>query len=181
MTAEEFFDLRDGFAMQELVEGEVIDVTAAGCDSSYIAVRIVLRLGAHVEAHNMGRVLGADGGYIIGRDPDTVRVPDVSFVGKARLAETADLGRLIAGAPDLAVEVLSPTDRGPDSERKCLEYLAAGTKLVWLVFPELRRIHVYRSAKEIEVLTDEDTLTAEPVVPGFSCPVAEVFGPEDDD
>jgi Uma2 family endonuclease len=60
-------------------------------------------------------------------------------------------------------------------EQKCLEYLAAGAKLVWLVFPETRRIHVYRSPKEVEVLTDEDMLTAEPVIPGFSCPVAEIF------
>jgi Uma2 family endonuclease len=174
VTAEEFLRVAHGDQMLELVRGEVIEVTGASFESSQIGVWIASLLATYVRPRGLGTLLGADGGFVLARRPDTVRIPDAGFVSQERTRH-AHPHRFFPGAPDLAVEVLSPSDRPTEAHEKCLEYLAAGAKLVWLVFPETRRIHVYRSPEGIEVLTEEDMLTAEPVIPGFSCPVAEVF------
>jgi len=175
MTAEHFYLLSGDGVPRELVEGEVIEMTPAGLRSAQVASRINTLLGVHVDETRAGIVIGAQGGFVLARDPDTVRSPDVAFVSWAKLPEAQVPSSFGDFAPDLAVEVLSPTDRETEVARKVQEYLNAGTQLVWVVFPEMRRIRVHAASGTMHWLDEDDTLTADPVLPGFSCPVREVF------
>ena len=112
---------------------------------------------------------------MLATNPDTVRAPDVAFVTKARVEEAGDFEGFWPGPPDLAVEVISPGDSYTEVEEKVEEYLNAGASAVWVVDPKRRTITVYRSLTEITILTENDTLDGEDIIPGFSCRAAEVF------
>ena len=108
--------------------------------------------------------------------PDNIRSPDVSFVAAGRFADGRPPVGFIPFAPDLAVEVLSPSDRRGDVLEKVGEYLDAGTRLVWVIDPEKRMAVVYRSLTDIRVIAEADVLDGEDVVPGFACPLKDVLG-----
>lgn len=138
-------------------------------------MRIAHLLHAHVERHQLGTVL-VEAGYVLARNPDTVRGPDVSFVSSRSIPPHQIPDRFIVGAPDLAVEVLSPDDRPGDVAAKVADYFAAGTRLVWIVDPRAQRIRVRYADGGERVLGIENVLDGEQVVPGFRCGVAEVLG-----
>lgn len=115
-------------------------------------------------------------GYVLRRGPDTVRGPDVSFISAARLAPDQVPDQFIVVAPDLAIEVLSPGDRDAEIEERVSDYLAAGTRCVWIVDPRQRRVVVRDPGGEPLTLTVSDVLDGKDVVPGFRCGVGEVFG-----
>lgn len=117
---------------------------------------------------------GAETGFIIRRDPDTVRAPDVAFIRADRLPEKLPQG-YFDGAPDLAVEVLSPNDRASEVQGKIRDWLDAGCRAVWLVDPETKSVTVYKSAHDISVLNTADTLADAQLLPGFSAVVSEIF------
>jgi len=175
MTVEEFARLPDGNVRCELVRGEVIEMTPSAAESGRIGSRIAIRLGAFVEAHELGITYIPDAGFLLARDPDTVRVPDVAFVTKQRAGLHPPVEGCFPGAPDLAVEVVSPTDKMTDILEKVEEYLAAGTQIVWVVVPKRPEVYIYRSTGGPEVVGADGTLTGEPILPGFSVAVAEVF------
>ncbi|MBM3477299.1 MAG: Uma2 family endonuclease [Armatimonadetes bacterium] len=175
MTVEEFERLPDNGVRCELVRGEVIEMTPSAAESGRIGSRIAIRLGAFVEAHELGITYIPEAGFRLARDPDTVRVPDVAFVTKRRAGLHPPVEGCFPGAPDLAVEVLSPTDRMADVLEKVEEYLAAGTQIVWVVVPTRREVYVYRPAGAVEVVGADGTLAGEPVIPGLSIAVAEIF------
>jgi Uma2 family endonuclease len=104
-----------------------------------------------------------------------VRAPDVSLVAKGRIPAAGIPKNYRPVAPDLAVEVVSPSDRFEDVQTKVADYLAAGTRLVWVVEPATRTIFVYRSIRDLQALGEEDELRGEDVLPGFHCPVRRVF------
>jgi Uma2 family endonuclease len=132
-------------------------------------------LARHVEANDLGVVFAAETGFRLASDPDTVRAPDVAFVIKTRVEEVGEFEGFWPGAPDLAVEVISPGDSYTEVEEKVEEYLQAGARAVWVVDPRRRTITVYRSLTDITILTENDTLEGGDLIPGFSCRVAEVF------
>ena len=175
MTAEELFDLPDDGGRSELVEGELVPRTPTGGRHGALAVRIGRLLDEYVEAHDLGVCCGAETGFILKRDPDTVRAPDAAVVVASRIPETGIPAAYWPFAPDLAVEVVSPSDRLPDVHVKIAEYFAAGTRLVWLVEPETRMVHVYRSPQEVEVVGTDEDLEGGDVLPGFRCPVRRLF------
>ncbi len=137
-----------------------------------------MRLGAlldhHVRAVGLGTVL-VEAGYLLRRMPDTVRGPDISFLSVARLPPDQIPEAFIPGAPDLAVEIISPGSQWSEIQEKVADYLAGGARLVWLVDPRARRIVVHYPDRPPGVLTDRDRLDGEDVVPGFSLPVAELL------
>ena len=143
--------------------------------SGGVHARIVARLGRllgnYVENKGAYTVLVGDAGFVIGRNPDTVRAPDVALVALERVCDG-----FCEGAPDLAVEVRSPSDRSGEVSEKAQDWFAAGCRLVWVVDPKARTVTQYRSRTEIAILTAAETLTGGDVVPGFSVPVAEIFG-----
>lgn len=122
----------------------------------------------------MGGVYAAETGFILSRSPDTVRAPDAAFVVSERLADQPATG-FFEGAPDLAIEVISPSETVDDVESKVIDFLEAGTQLVWLIYPRTQTVTVYRSLTDIEILTIEDKLDGGVLLPGFSVPLKEIF------
>ncbi|HEX6048528.1 MAG TPA: Uma2 family endonuclease [Gemmatimonadaceae bacterium] len=175
VTAEQLLELnaqREG--SYELVSGHLVVREPAGMAHGNVHGHLFARLYAHVREHRLGKVFGADVGYILSRNPDTVRAPDVSFVQAARLPAVLPTG-FFPGAPDLAVEVWSPNDRFPVVEQKVWRYLDAGTREVWMIHPEHRTVTRRRPDGSAERLEVGAVLTGGDVVPGFSCRVAELF------
>ena len=178
LTAEELFRLSTSGRRYELVKGELYDMSPEGARHGGVAMEAATLLGAHVNANQLGRVFAAETGFIVRRDPDTIRAPDVAFVAKDRLPPPPR-GGLPVGfmdlAPDLAVEVLSPTDRPPEVRDKVEEWLRAGTRLVWLIDPAAHTVTVYRAPDDPQLLSEDATLDGVQVVPGFACRVRELF------
>jgi Uma2 family endonuclease len=175
MTAEELIRLPDDGMRHELVKGEHRVMTPAGYEHGKIGGELLIYLGSHVRAADLGDVLNSDTGYLIGRDPDTVRAPDVSFVSKARIPAKGRPTKFWDGPPDLAVEVVSPSDTLEEVEEKVDQWLEAGTSLVWVVNLRRKTVTVYRSRREATILSDSDELDGGEVVPGFRLPIRAIF------
>jgi Uma2 family endonuclease len=175
MTAEELFEMPDDNFRYELVKGELRKMSPAGHDHGRIAMEIAVPLAQHVKSNKLGRVYAAETGFKLQGDPDTVRAPDAAFIRQERVEQAGRTKGYWVGAPDLAVEVISPGDTVGEVEEKVQEWLEAGTRMVWVVSPKLRIITVYRSLTDIVILTEKDTLDGGEVVSGFQYPVAELF------
>ncbi|MBK9124896.1 MAG: Uma2 family endonuclease [Chloroflexi bacterium] len=163
-------------ARLELDEGELIVMSPAGGEHGATAMTIGAMIHAFVRQHRLGHVTAAETGYILGQSADgrdTVRAPDVGFVRADRLPVLPS--GFIPLAPDLAVEVVSPTDTAQDVQHKIDQYLSYGTTQVWVVYPALRQVVVHTRAGS-HTLTAADTLTAGDLLPGFALPLGEVFG-----
>ena len=159
----------------ELVEGELRTMPPSGFEHSAIGVGLAGLLAAHVKKNALGIVSGADGGFIIGRDPDTVRAPDVGFVRQSRIPASGVTKKFHVGAPDLAVEVMSPGDTVYEVDEKVQQWLSAGTAMVVVVNPKQKTVAVYRPPGNAKILSVNDTFEGDDVVPGFQCPVKEMF------
>jgi Uma2 family endonuclease len=170
-TAEELF--KANLQQCELLEGDLVMMSPAGFDHGGIAGNIAVALGGFVKSRSLGAVVTAEPGFQLAHDPDTVRVPDVAFVRADRIPPCGVKG-FFQGAPDLAVEVVSPGDRSGEVAAKSQEWLKAGCRAVWVVDPETRTISVYRGG-DVVVFGESETLTGGDVLPGFSVSVAEVF------
>lgn len=173
MTAEELFALGDD-VMGELVDGVFVPMTPAGGPHGSITTRLTAALGAFVYRRALGELFDAQTGFILRRRPDVVRCPDVAFVAAARLPGGVPDGALEL-APDLAVEVLSPSNTAPEMLRKLNDYLGHGVRLVWIVDPEERTVAVHAPDASPSWLTSVDTLDGAAVLPGFTTPVAALF------
>ncbi len=174
-TAEELLHLPTTGRRLELVKGKVYEMPPAGGRHGSVAMSIGSLLYAHVRANQLGRTFAAETGFTLRRNPDTVRAPDASFVAAGRLPEGDPPIVYIELAPDLAVEVVSPSDRSPEVRDKVEDWLRAGTRLVWVIYPATRSVTVYRSLDDIENLSEEDTLHGGEVVPGFICQIRDLF------
>jgi len=163
-----------GLGRCELVHGELIMMSPSGSEHGYIVANITTPLTVFVKQTGVGKVFGAETGFQIGRDPDTVRAPDVAFVGAERVG--AKLGKgFFQGPPDLAVEVLSPHDRAHEVLAKVKDWLDAGCRCVWVVDPGPRTVSVYQRGGQPVVLGVGDQLSGADLLPGFILPVAEIF------
>lgn len=168
MTLEQF--LANDYESYEYVKGELVPMANPTMEHGAISTNIVTLLNNYVRHHQLGRIYTAETTF---RISESGRKPDVAFVSKARIPENARQASPLP--PDLAIEVVSPTDPVYDVLEKVLEYLDAGTEMVWVIEPVLKTVTVYRSRTDIKVLTLNDTLTGEDVIEGFQCSVAEVF------
>jgi Uma2 family endonuclease len=173
LTAEEALEWA-GDGRWELVRGEVQEMPPAGWEHGVRSASLGHYLWTHARQHDLGQVLTNDPGFLIARNPDTIRAPDIAFIPKSKVPETLPKG-WITVVPDLVVEVISPNDRWSKVQDKIADWLRFGVRLVWVVDPELRTISVYRPDQPLRVLTEQDTLEGEEIVPGFSLPVREVF------
>jgi Uma2 family endonuclease len=162
---------RDG-QKHELVDGE-IRVSPAGFRHGQVCVNLILRLGSFVREHALGFVLDSSTGF---RLPNgNVRLPDVAFVATGRLENDAAPEGFSPVPPDLAVEVLSPSDRPRYLLDKVGEYLEAGVRLVWVIDPAARSATIYRSLTDVSTAVEEGFLEGEDVVPGFRCRLGEIL------
>lgn len=176
MTAEQLLQLPSGRWRYELIKGVLRQMTPAGRAHGRIAARLGTSLGAFVDRHGLGETYAAETGFVLGRSPDTVRAPDASFVSAGRLeviAPSAD--RYLDGAPDLAVEVLSPSDRPSDVRRKVADWLSAGCRAVVVLDPRRETAVLYRPDRPPQWLTADAELSVPEVVPGWSMRVADLF------
>jgi len=158
----------------ELIRGQLVVREPPGALHGAIAARLTHYLNAFVLPRQSGTVFAQDTGFHIARDPDTVRGPDVAFVARERLSEIPARGYAPV-APDLAVEVLSPGDRPGETLAKLADWLAAGSRLVWVVDPRRAEVHVYRRDGTLSVVGADGALDGEDVLPGFTCPVRQLF------
>jgi Uma2 family endonuclease len=175
MTADEFLMIPDDGLLHELIRGEVTTMPLPGGRHGKIALEIGRMLGNFVETHALGETYAAETGFLIERDPDTVRGADVAFVRKERLPEIVDPDKHVPFAPDLAVELVSPTDRRVDVLEKIEAWLTPGARMVWVGDPKSPTITVHRQGTEPVTLTVDQTIDGSDVVPGFSCRVADCF------
>lgn len=175
LTADDLLRISGAGKRYELVRGELIEMAPAGGRHGRVAIRIGSRLNIHVEQQDLGEVLAAETGFRLERNPDRVRAPDVAFVAKGRLPP----GDLPVGfldiVPDLVVEVVSPGDTASYIQAKVEDWLRAGVRLAWVLYPDTRSVAVYRSLDKVRVLTEADHLHGDPVLPRFSCSVTDLF------
>lgn len=173
MTAEDLWLMGDDGWRHELIRGELIQMPPASHRHSKLAVRIGRKLGNYVEEHQLGDVTGADGGYILSRNPDVVVAPDAAFVRAERLPP--EIPAYLEMAPDLAVEVISPSERMSEVSAKVALYLDAGTQLVWVVQPSLKTVTVHFPDRTSKTFTIEDGLDGGDVLPGFKLAMSDLF------
>ena len=175
MTADELAELPDDGWFYELDRGRLIRMAPASSWSSVVTSRVNRRVDAFVEDNGLGVCGSAEWGFVLATDPDVVRAPDVGFVRAERIPASGLPRGFWHGAPDLAVEVRSPTDRTPDVLKKVAEYLEAGALLVWVLDPDRRSAVVYRVDGTVAVFGEDGVLDGEDVLPGFTLRLAEVW------
>jgi Uma2 family endonuclease len=173
ISAEELFQMPN-LGRCELVRGVINMMSPAGSEHGRIVWNVTLLLGNFIKSHKLGTMRGAETGFIIRHDPDTVLAPDASFILTDRLPEKDPKG-YFDGPPDLAVEVLSPNDRASEVQTKIRDWLDAGCRGVWIVDPETKSVTIYKSNHDIAVLNTADMLTDAQLLPGFSASVSEFF------
>jgi Uma2 family endonuclease len=172
LTAEEASRL-DRPGTWELIEGRVVAVSPAGARHGDVVARVTRRLANFVEARGLGRVLAGDAGFVLHRHPDTVRAPDVAFVTAARLPGRPP-AEFMEGAPDLAIEVTSPSDDWKSVDRKAGEFIAAGARAVWAIDPGAETAKVY-AREGSRVLARGDVLACPELLGEFELPVADLW------
>lgn len=176
-TADEFYMLmseRDDDRRFELVEGYVIEMAPPRYINSIIAHKVGMYLGLHVEENDLGYVSGADGGFAL--SASDVRIPDVAFVAKERIQ--GKIPNLISGAPDLAVEVISPSETPASINEKTRLYFDTGAKVVWIIYPDDRFAEIRTPSDEgfhVIIVGIDDILHAKSVLPDFELPLIKVF------
>jgi Uma2 family endonuclease len=174
LTAEEFFEQyshKEG--SYELVKGEVVEMAPPGWDHGEIAANIAGELRAFVRQHDLGRVV-IETGFWFENQPDIVRIPDVTFLKRDR-APVGSLPGFFMGAPDLAVEVVSPWDTASQLEVKVHDYLRTGAQRVWVVYPDSHSVVVHRPDGQARRYGQNEAIEDEELLPGFSLPLREIF------
>lgn len=175
-TAEELFRMPDdGVHRYELAAGRLRTMTPAGGLHGAISGRLTVALGAWVDERRLGIVLTADPGFTLQSDPDTVRAPDVAFVARHRIPADGIPKAFWRGAPDLAVEVLSPTDNRAEVDEKIADYLRLGVKQVWCVEPSTKSVTVFGPDRAPQVFHETDTLDGGDLLPGFRYALSRLF------
>jgi Uma2 family endonuclease len=172
VTAEEFWRLCADGHRRELVHGKVVPVSPVGGSHGDSVVRLLVAVATHVRTRDLGWV-STEVGFVLARDPDLVRGPDVAFVTRARVPAPIP-STFVELAPDLVVEVVSPGDTFSEVFEKVREYLAHGVREAWVVDGRSRRLFRQRGSEPMQVLGPDDVLTTD-LLPGLSLRVSEVL------
>ena len=174
LTAEDLLALPDDGYTYELLEGELRQMPPTSGEHSRVELYIAFWLMHFVYSHRLGKVYGSDAGFRLKRSPDTVLCPDTSYVRAERVPQD-DRSGIMELAPDLAVEVVSPSNTINEMDDKVAAYLEAGTSLVWVVRPRRRQVTVYTPDSPIRIFSENDVLDGGDVLPGFSLPFIDFF------
>lgn len=173
MTADDLLQMPDDGFRYELVRGELRKMSPAGRLHGRYGGYIHISMGGHVMANDLGETYSSDTGFELA--PNHVRMPDASFVRQERIDAMPDEPGYVPGPPDVAVEVISPSDRYTDVEEKVADYLEAGALAVVVVNPRNRTVRVHRSPTGVVSLTESDTLEVDDVIPGWRMPIKDIF------
>jgi Uma2 family endonuclease len=175
MTAEELLRLPRGQFRYELINGELKTMSPAGHNHGRITANLTLLVGQFVKENKLGAVYGAETGFKLKSDPDTVLAPDLAFVCRQRVEELRDAPGFWPGAPELAVEVVSPSESKPGVSTKVLQWLGYGVKQVWVVDLKHETVTIHRSPEKATTLTKDETLEVPDLLQGFRISIAEIF------
>lgn len=176
VSADELLTLPHGMGKRyELVKGELRVMPPFGWRHGQVIHNVQGLLGAFILDRGLGRGFGGRTGFFLARNPDTVRAPDFAFISNKNVPQEDPSEAFWPGAPDLAVEVLSPGDTTKEVNEKVQAWLSAGSQSVWIVDPIGETVAIHRSRTDIQIRTAGETLEGGSVVPGFSCPVDELF------
>ncbi len=175
LTAADLLRLHSEGVRGELIRGVLCETMGVGEEHGEIVLNLGIMLGGFVKSRRLGRLVGSDVGVLIERNPDTIREPDLAFIS----AEKRPLGIRNTGyvnvIPDLVVEIASPSDRLTQINDKAMMWLNYGVPLVWVVFPDTRTVEVHPVDGPVVTLSEDDVLDGGPVLPGFTCPVRDIF------
>lgn len=172
-TAEQLLHAGD-IGRCELIRGELVVMSPSGAEHGVVVAAITEIVRRFVKRHRLGVVMGAETGFQIEQNPDTVRGPDVAFVAKRRLARKRRKG-FFDGPPDLAIEVRSPEDRARDVKDKITLWLTSGCRAVWLVEPRSRTVSIHRASRMTNAFGPNARISGGDILPGFQVAVSKFF------
>ena len=175
LTADELLNMPDEGFRYELVSGELRKHDLNGHEQGRIAAKVAFALGTYLDHSELGGACVAGTGFKLGSDPDHIRAPGAAFVHRAKDEAARGTTGFFPGAPDVAVEVISASDSYTEVEEKVADWLGAGTLAATVVDPRRRTVKVHRSLMDAIVLTEEDTMAIEDIVPGWRIPVKDIF------
>ena len=175
LTADDLHNLSSQGFRGELLRGVLCETMPAGVRHGKTVIKLSFRLEAFVEPRQMGTILASNVGFLLERDPDTVREPDVAFISAQRLPPDEDVPGYFEGPPDLAVEIASPSDSPRQLFDKARMWISLGVPLVWTVDPEARTIDFHQPHVPLVRHSADDTLDGGQVLPGFNCTVRDIF------
>jgi Uma2 family endonuclease len=174
ITADELIRMPEDGCKYELLGGVLLTMSPPGAWHGAVGGNAYALLWTHVRQHAGGRVF-QDIGVFLGHNPDTVRAPDVCYLSAERLPPGGIPRGYLDVVPDLIVEVISPSDRRSEVEEKVLDWLRGGARIVWVIDPDRRTVAIHTPVQAPHILGETETLTADPVLPGFSVPVRDLF------
>ena len=173
LTAADLLAMPDDGQRYELIRGELIAMAPASDDHGFIGSELAWRIGSHIRERRLGRDRLAETGFQLARD--TVLAPDYAFISYERMPARPRPAGYAEVVPDLVVEVVSPHDRQPAVDAKIRIWLYAGVRMVLAAYPAAQEIHAHYADGGVRRFGINDTLTGEPILPGFACPVADIF------
>ena len=175
LTADDLMELYGKGVKGELIRGVLIEKVPTFGKHGEVVTRFGIGIGNHVLPSQLGRIFGSDAGVQLERNPDTVREPDVGFISAERMPLEIEANSYFDVVPELVVEVASPSETRAAVQEKAAMWLSFGVVLVWVAHPDDRTVDVYRPDSPVVTLTENDNLIGEPVLPGFTLPVRQVF------
>ena len=176
LTADDLLRLYSQGVRGELIRGVLCETMPTGQEHGEIVVHLSAAILQFVKSRGLGRVVASDSGVWLGRDPDTVREPDVAYFSTERMPPGVRVTGYSETAPDLVVEIASPSDSRSQIHDKARMWLSHGVRLVWVVHPDTRTVDVHLADRDAGTLGEDDALDGMDVLPGFTCPVKAVFG-----
>lgn len=175
LSADDLLAMPDDGMRRELIKGELFEMPPAGDDHGFVGSEMTWRLGAFISQSGLGRGRMAETGFWIEREPDTVRAPDFAYISYDRMAQRPATRGFAEVLPDLVVELVSPNDSPHYVNDKIRMWLDAGVRLALAVYPATQEIVAHHDDGTVQRFGIGDTLTCEPVLPGFACPVVDIF------
>ncbi len=159
----------------ELIRGVLCEPMAAGVDHGKYVMNLALAIGGFIKSRRLGSLIGSDSGIRIDRDPDTVREPDVAFISSEKMSLDVSVPGYSEVIPDLVVEIASPSDSRTEVHDKARMWHSHGVRLVWVAYPDTRSVDVHSEDGSIATLSESDAIDGGNVLPGFACPVNDIF------
>ena len=174
LTADDLLRLYSQGVRGELIRGVLRETMPTGEEHCETAANTVIILGGFVKPRRLGRIITSDAGALMERDPDTVREPDAAFISYRQSPRWVRNTRYAQVAPELVVEIRSPSDSAADLVEKALTWLARGVLMVWIINPDTRTVDVYRAGAPVATLAGGDALDGGDALPGFTCAVSDI-------
>ena len=175
LTADDLLRLYSEGVRGELIRGVFCETMSAGEEHGEIVLNLGIILGGFIKPRRLGRLVGSDTGVRLGRNPDTVREPDIAFISAEKRPRGIRNTGYVEVIPDLVVEVVSPNDRLAEVNDKALMWLNYGVPIVWVVYPDTRAVEIHQSDGSVITLGEGGALDGGAVLPGFTCPVQDIF------